>query len=257
MAVGLRVDPSVIDLDGFRAFIDAQGAIHDTPRSSGAEVFRFRIGVAFGLVSKRKDGSLTFAGCAKPMLTKMLGGHPPYKPPVKIAIRTITLTADQHAEARALLADAAKAEVHTDGSCERTGIGKGGWAAIIRAGFITVEIYGGARQTTVNRMEMMAAIAALQLLPPTCAVRVLTDSKYVEKGIKEWIDGWKLRGWMTVGGTPVKNEDLWRRLDTAREGRKVTWKWVPGHRGVRGNERADELARQGRLSVKQPEGKAA
>jgi len=256
MRAGLRLDPATIDLDGFRAFIDASGAVHDRLRASGSEVIRFRIGTAFGLVSRRQDGMLTFAGIAKPLVAKMLEGKPP-RPAVKVAIRTVTLTAHGHAEARALLASATKAEVHTDGSCDHGGVGRGGWACIIRAGFVNVEMYGGARSTTVNRMEMSAAIAALLLLPPACAVRVMTDSQYLRKGIKQWIDGWKRNGWRTVAGTPVKNEDLWRKLDAAREGRQVKWKWVRGHSGDRHNERADELARKGRRSIDQQTGKAA
>jgi ribonuclease HI len=165
------------------------------------------------------------------------------------AIRTLTFRAEDHANARAVLTGAIAAEVHTDGSCEYGGLGKGGWAAVIRAGLTTVEIYGGAMRTTVNRMEIIAAIAALELLPPTCAVRVMTDSQYLRKGIRQWIDTWKSNGWMTVTRTPVKNEDLWRRLDGLRIGRQVTWKWVKGHRGNRRNERADELARRGRYSI--------
>jgi len=254
---GTRFHPATVDMHDFRRTIEAAGAVYDRPREDSGEVVRFRIGNAFGLVTKRKDGTLTFVGAAKPMVSRLLAADAP--PPVRrvAEVRTITLRAEEHQHGRAILADATEAQVYTDGSCEYRGLGKGGWAAVIRAGFDTVEIYGGAARTTVNRMELIAAIAALELLPATCAVRLFTDSQYLRKGIKKWIIGWKANGWMTIAREPVKNEELWRRLDGLREGRKVTWKWVKGHRGNVGNERADALARQGRLSIDATKGEAA
>lgn len=260
---GMRVEAGEVDLEAFRRCVDDAGAIHEPPKPSANEVLRFKIDGALGIVSRRKSGHLTFAGIAKPLLNKWKNEAPDLfaakREPKAAVLRTLTLTADDHAKARIVLADALKAEVHTDGSCEASGAGKGGWAAIIRSGFVTVEIYGGAPRTTVNRMEMIAAIAALEVLPPVCAVRLHTDSQYLRKGIKTWIVGWKRNGWTTRAGTPVKNAELWTRLDRLREGREVTWKWIRGHSGNRGNERADELARMGRLSVDQQkeEGEAA
>ncbi|WP_338634535.1 ribonuclease HI [Afipia carboxidovorans] len=139
--------------------------------------------------------------------------------------------------------------VYTDGSAERGGKGHGGWAAIIRAGFDIVEIHGGAKASTVNRMEIIAAVVALEILPAGCAITLHTDSKYLRNGITQWIDGWKRNGWMTVAREPVKNADLWRRLDTARDCHQVTWRWVKAHAGNPSNERADELAKFARHSI--------
>lgn len=257
MAQGLRLDPEDVDLDRFRVFLEDAGAVFASPHASGSEVLRFRVGQSFGIVSRRKDGRLTFAGYARPMFVKMNNGEPAPRP-VKAALRTFTFHADRHGEVRPMLTGATKAEVHTDGSSTASGVGAGGWAATIRVGFDTIEIYGGARKTTVNRMELIAAIAALELLPATCAVKVFTDSQYVRRGITKWAARWRVNGWKTAAGQPVKSEDLWRRLLTLTDGRAVTWKWVRGHTGNRGNERADELARMGRMSIdKKPKGKAA
>ena len=112
-------------------------------------------------------------------------------------------------------------------------------------GATTKELTGGELATTNNRMELMGAIAALEALKKPCQVELHTDSQYVMKGISEWIHNWKRRGWKTADGKPVKNDDLWRRLDEARARHDVKWRWVKGHAGHEFNERADELARQG------------
>jgi ribonuclease HI len=112
-------------------------------------------------------------------------------------------------------------------------------------GAVTKELSGGELQTTNNRMELMGAIAALEALKKPCQVELHTDSTYVMKGISEWIHNWKRRGWKTADGKPVKNDDLWRRLDEARARHDVKWRWVKGHAGHEFNERADELARRG------------
>jgi ribonuclease HI len=134
--------------------------------------------------------------------------------------------------------------IYTDGACSGNP-GPGGWGAILLSGANRKEIAGGELATTNNRMELMAAIQALEALKKPCKVELHTDSLYVMKGISEWIHNWKRRGWRTGDNKPVKNDDLWRRLDEARARHDVSWRWVKGHAGHELNERADELARQG------------
>ncbi len=134
--------------------------------------------------------------------------------------------------------------IYTDGACSGNP-GPGGWGAILMFGEKTKEICGGEPATTNNRMELMAAIQALETLTRPCTVELHTDSQYVMKGISEWIHSWKRRGWRTADNKPVKNEDLWRRLDEARQRHDVQWRWVKGHAGHEHNERADALAGQG------------
>jgi ribonuclease HI len=134
--------------------------------------------------------------------------------------------------------------IYTDGACSGNP-GPGGWGAVLMHGATTKELSGGELATTNNRMELMGAIAALEALKKPCQVELHTDSQYVMKGISEWIHNWKRRGWKTADGKPVKNDDLWRRLDEARARHDVKWRWVKGHAGHEFNERADELARQG------------
>jgi ribonuclease HI len=135
-------------------------------------------------------------------------------------------------------------DIYTDGACSGNP-GPGGWGALLRLGQVEKELCGGEMATTNNRMEMMAVIEALQTLKRPVQVRVHTDSQYVQKGISEWIHGWKRRGWKTADKKPVKNEDLWRRLDTLAAGHRIEWHWVKGHAGHAENERADALARAG------------
>lgn len=134
--------------------------------------------------------------------------------------------------------------IYTDGACSGNP-GPGGWGAILIHGETRKELRGGELATTNNRMELMAAIQALEALKRPCTVELHTDSQYVQKGIHEWIHGWKKRGWLTADKKPVKNDDLWRRLDEARLRHQVAWRWVKGHAGHELNERADELARMG------------
>jgi len=134
--------------------------------------------------------------------------------------------------------------IHTDGACKGNP-GPGGWGAILQAAGKTKEMSGGEPVTTNNRMELMAAIMALEALTRPCAVELHTDSKYVMTGITEWIHGWKARGWKTADKKPVKNDDLWKRLDAARARHDVKWRWVKGHAGHELNERADQLANRG------------
>jgi ribonuclease HI len=134
--------------------------------------------------------------------------------------------------------------IYTDGACSGNP-GPGGWGAILMFGEKTKEICGGEPDTTNNRMELMAAIQALETLTRPCQVELHTDSQYVMKGISEWIHNWKRRGWRTADNKPVKNDDLWRRLDEARSRHNVQWRWVKGHAGHAHNERADALAGQG------------
>jgi len=138
--------------------------------------------------------------------------------------------------------------VHTDGACSGNP-GPGGWGAILQSGGKTRELKGGELATTNNRMELMAAIQALEALTRDCRVELHTDSQYVMKGISEWIHNWKRRGWMTADKKPVKNDDLWKRLDAARLRHQVDWRWVKGHAGHELNERADQLAREGMLAT--------
>ncbi|MDP2825328.1 MAG: ribonuclease HI [Sulfuritalea sp.] len=135
-------------------------------------------------------------------------------------------------------------EIFTDGACSGNP-GPGGWGAILRRGATEKELFGGELLTTNNRMEMMAVIEALRALKGPVQARVHTDSQYVQKGISEWIHGWKRRGWKTANKEPVKNEDLWRELDRLAAQHKIEWIWVKGHAGHVENERADVLARRG------------
>ena len=135
-------------------------------------------------------------------------------------------------------------EIFTDGACSGNP-GPGGWGAILRWNGAEKELKGGDSTTTNNRMELMAAIQALESLTRPVKADLYTDSTYVQKGITEWIHSWKNRGWKTASKKPVKNEDLWRRLDEAITRHDVSWHWVKGHAGHPENERADELARLG------------
>jgi ribonuclease HI len=134
-----------------------------------------------------------------------------------------------------------KVEVFTDGAC-RGNPGPGGWGALLRYGGHEKELYGAERETTNNRMELMAAIVALESLKRPCELTVTTDSEYLRKGITEWIHSWKRRGWKTADRKPVKNQDLWQRLDAATHKHRIHWKWIRGHTGHEENERADQLA---------------
>ena len=135
-------------------------------------------------------------------------------------------------------------EIYADGACKGNP-GPGGWGVLLRSGGREKEMFGGEAQTTNNRMELTAVIEGLLALKERSSVRVYTDSQYVQKGISEWIHNWKRRGWLTADKKPVKNVDLWKRLDeTARE-HEVEWHWVKGHAGHPENERADALANRG------------
>jgi ribonuclease HI len=136
-------------------------------------------------------------------------------------------------------------DIYTDGACSGNP-GPGGWGALLRYRAHERELYGGeALDTTNNRMELMAAIQALESLTRPVAVRLHTDSAYLRNGITQWLPTWKRNGWMTAGKQPVKNADLWQRLETAVERHQVDWLWVKGHAGNPGNERADALANRG------------
>ena len=137
-----------------------------------------------------------------------------------------------------------KVEIYTDGAC-RGNPGPGGWGAVLMYGEKTKEIYGGENNTTNNRMELMAAIRALEALNRACELTLYTDSQYVRKGITEWIMNWKKRGWKTAAKKPVKNADLWQLLDVQVNKHNVNWVWVKGHAGNQGNELADDLANKG------------
>lgn len=141
-------------------------------------------------------------------------------------------------------ADPKPVTIYTDGACSGNP-GPGGWGAILLFGNHRKEINGGEASTTNNRMELLAAISALEDLKSRCSVDLYTDSNYVRGGITDWIDNWKRNGWRTANRKPVKNEDLWKRLDAARARHQVRWHWVKGHAGDPENERADALAREG------------
>ena len=134
--------------------------------------------------------------------------------------------------------------IYTDGACKGNP-GRGGWGAWLQADGHEKELFGGALLTTNNRMELTAVIESLASLKRTCDVVVYTDSEYVRKGITEWIHNWKLRGWKTADKKPVKNAELWQRLDAQQSLHRVDWRWVKGHSGDPGNERADALANRG------------
>ncbi|TAE80359.1 MAG: ribonuclease HI [Alphaproteobacteria bacterium] len=138
--------------------------------------------------------------------------------------------------------------IYTDGACSGNP-GKGGWGAWLRYGDQDRELCGGEANTTNNRMELMGAIQALKALKEPCKVQLYTDSQYVQKGITEWIVGWKRNGWKNSKKEPVKNADLWQDLLAACATHEVEWKWVRGHNGDVGNERADALARAGILTL--------
>lgn len=135
-------------------------------------------------------------------------------------------------------------QIYTDGACKGNP-GPGGWGAVLEFDGKEREIYGGERATTNNRMELTAVIEALCALKRPCHVILHTDSQYVQKGITEWIDGWKARGWRTAAKAPVKNVDLWKKLDEVIGPHRIEWVWVRGHSGHDGNERADALANKG------------
>jgi len=141
-------------------------------------------------------------------------------------------------------------EIWTDGACKGNP-GAGGWGALLKYGAHEKEIYGGENNTTNNRMELQAVIEALTLLKRSCTVIVHTDSQYVQKGMTEWLEGWKKRGWRTAGKQAVKNAELWKKLDILSTQHELTWKWVRGHAGDPGNERADALANKGVESIAQ------
>ena len=142
------------------------------------------------------------------------------------------------------MADEPVVTVFTDGAC-RGNPGPGGWGALLQAGATEKELWGGEANTTNNRMELTAVIRALEALKRPVAVRIHTDSQYVQKGISQWIHRWKKNGWQTADKKPVKNADLWQRLDALSGRHDIAWLWVKGHAGHPGNERADKLARRG------------
>ncbi len=136
--------------------------------------------------------------------------------------------------------------IYTDGACKGNP-GPGGWGAWLKSGTEEKDLFGGELETTNNRMELMAVIQGLSALKRPCEVTLFLDSQYVRKGITEWIHGWKAKGWKTASKQPVKNVELWQRLDdvVSNAGHRIEWKWVKGHSGDPGNERADQLANRG------------
>lgn len=137
-----------------------------------------------------------------------------------------------------------KVDIYTDGACHGNP-GPGGWGALLIFKSQEKEIYGGEEDTTNNRMELMAVIESLAVLKKKCTVTIYTDSKYVQKGMSEWIENWKKKGWKTANKKPVKNADLWQKLDLLTGKHAVQWQWVKGHAGHPENERADQLAQKG------------
>jgi len=135
-------------------------------------------------------------------------------------------------------------EIYTDGACKGNP-GVGGWGAWLKFGDVEKKLYGGEGETTNNRMELTAVIKALEALKRSCDIQLYTDSSYVQKGITEWIHGWKKRGWKSANKKPVKNDDLWKHLDVLVQDHQIEWIWVKGHAGHEGNEMADQLANQG------------
>lgn len=142
-------------------------------------------------------------------------------------------------------------EIHADGACKGNP-GPGGWGAWLAFNGKEKELFGGETLTTNNRMEMTAVIRALESLKRPCKVKVITDSVYVQKGMTEWLKGWKARNWRTSSKEPVKNEDLWRQLDSLAQQHEIQWFWIKGHAGHAGNERADDLANKGVAEILNP-----
>jgi ribonuclease HI len=134
--------------------------------------------------------------------------------------------------------------IYTDGACKGNP-GPGGWGAVLRSGAHEKQIHGGEKHTTNNRMEISAVIFALRSLKQRSTVELWTDSQYVQKGVTEWLEGWKKRGWRTASKAPVKNADLWQELDALLPDHEISWHWVRGHNGHPGNELADQLANKG------------
>jgi len=153
-------------------------------------------------------------------------------------------------------ADRKQITIHTDGAC-RGNPGPGGWGVLLQYNGHRKELCGGEAETTNNRMELMAAIQGLESLREPCDVTLHTDSTYVMKGLTEWMKSWKRRGWKTADGKPVKNQDLWQRLDEAAARHSVEWRWVKGHAGDPGNEAADALANKGIDQMKKTSRSAA
>ncbi len=149
-----------------------------------------------------------------------------------------------------------KVIIHTDGACSGNP-GPGGWGAVLQYNGHVKELKGGAKQTTNNRMELTAAIEALNFLTRSCEVDMFTDSKYVKDGLTSWIYNWKKNGWKTAAKKPVKNAELWQKLDQAVERHAITWHWVKGHAGDEMNEKADALANQGMAPFKSNNGTSA
>ena len=139
-------------------------------------------------------------------------------------------------------------KIYTDGACKGNP-GVGGWGAIIMQDEKNIELFGGENETTNNRMELMAVIMALKEISSNLELTIYTDSTYVQKGISEWIKNWKVNNWRSSSKKPVKNKDLWIELDETVGSRKINWEWVKGHAGNEGNEKADELANQGVISM--------
>jgi ribonuclease HI len=149
----------------------------------------------------------------------------------------------------AAMSNSGRVEIHTDGACSGNP-GPGGWGAVLSYDGKTRELCGGEADTTNNRMELMAAIQALEALTRSVKARLYTDSTYVKDGITKWMVKWKANGWKTAARKPVKNIDLWQRLEAALAGHEVEWRWVKGHAGDPGNEHADALANQGMAEFK-------
>lgn len=137
-----------------------------------------------------------------------------------------------------------RVQIITDGACKGNP-GPGGWGALMRHGPHEKELFGGEELTTNNRMELMAVIQGLEALTKPCQVEIVVDSRYVKQGVSSWMPRWKKNGWKTADKKPVKNKDLWQRLDKARQGHDLSWRWVKGHSGNPDNERADQLANRG------------
>ena len=144
--------------------------------------------------------------------------------------------------------DSKVVDIFTDGACKGNP-GVGGWGALLKYDGRVQELFGGEKQTTNNRMELLATIRALEALKNPCKISLHTDSQYVQKGISEWIHAWKNRGWLTASKKPVKNADLWQQLDHLSQQHEIEWIWVRGHAGHEGNEHADELANRGVIQV--------
>ena len=225
---------------------DAQGLAVTAASEAAAAAYD---GVVEGYLKYRADAGLRLKGLLEQ------DAEMPMALVLKGAFAMLAYNASHVPRAQQAAMEAARVEISTDGACLGNP-GPGGWGALLRMGARERELSGGEPMTTNNRMELMAAIVALETLSRPCDVLLRTDSQYVRQGILEWLPNWVRRNWRTAGGSPVKNQDLWQRLQAASQRHRIEWRWVKGHAGDPDNERADTLARTAAEAFRGSGGKA-